>query len=88
MLHPANFLEDRSRINRFLIGIVKDSGQLPSSIIINDVTRCGFNPVSGGGFADVWKGRLGGIVVAMKVLRIFGEGELNKQNMRVCYYTL
>lgn len=34
--------------------------------------RLGDNPLAGGGFADVWKGKVREISVALKVLRIFG----------------
>ncbi|KIK53357.1 hypothetical protein GYMLUDRAFT_938227 [Collybiopsis luxurians FD-317 M1] len=43
---------------------------LPSSLIVRDVRREGENPVAGGGFADIWRGRLNEKLVCVKVLRL------------------
>ncbi|KAK0463553.1 kinase-like domain-containing protein [Desarmillaria tabescens] len=44
---------------------------VPSSFSSRDVTREGPYPISGGGFADIYKGRLDDTQVCLKVLRIF-----------------
>ncbi|KAJ3893142.1 kinase-like domain-containing protein [Lentinula edodes] len=44
---------------------------LPNSFSVNDVIRIGTHAVSGGGFADIWLGRLNNMNVCLKVLRIF-----------------
>ncbi|KAK0464740.1 kinase-like domain-containing protein [Desarmillaria tabescens] len=44
---------------------------MPSSFFSRNATREGTNPVCGGGFADIWKGRLHDTQVCLKVLRIF-----------------
>ncbi|KAF5373016.1 hypothetical protein D9758_001463 [Tetrapyrgos nigripes] len=44
---------------------------LPPSIVVHDITREGQHPITGGGFADIWKGRRNGRLVCLKVLRIF-----------------
>lgn len=85
MLQFGNKLEDWCMLDRLLTRVVKETGQIPSSMIITDVTRNGPNPVAGGGFADVWSGMRGNINVALKVLRIYGEEELSKQILRVCF---
>lgn len=84
MLQFENRLKNRRKLDRLLTKIVKGTGQIPTSIIIKDVTRIGPNPVAGGGFADVWKGVRGNITVALKVLRIFRDGEISNQILRVC----
>ncbi|PBK78438.1 hypothetical protein ARMSODRAFT_998509 [Armillaria solidipes] len=48
---------------------------VPSSFSCRDVTREGENPIWGGGFSDIWKGRLHNTQVCLKVLRIFISGE-------------
>ncbi|KAH8111281.1 kinase-like domain-containing protein [Phellopilus nigrolimitatus] len=54
----------------------KYHGFIPPSVYIQDVSLLENHPVSGGGFADVYKGSLAsGSVVAMKVLRFFGTSE-------------
>lgn len=85
MLQFENDLEDRCRLDRLLRGIVKEAGQLPSSIVINDVKRQTSNPVAGGGFADIWMGMQESVKVAMKVLRIYEESEFDKQVLRVWF---
>lgn len=84
ILKFENGPKHRQRLHRFLSRIVKETGRLPSSMIIHNVKRKGSDPLAGGGFADVWRGTQGDLDVAMKVLRIFGEREFNKQALRVC----
>lgn len=81
MLKFENGLKDRRRLDRFLQRIVKETGQLPTSMIIDNVQKSGNHPLAGGGFADVYHGSQGDIEVAIKVLRVFG----NKQVLRVCF---
>lgn len=77
MLQFENELKCRRKLDYLLRAIVKETGQIPSAMIIRDVTRSGSDPVAGGGFADVWGGMQGNINVALKVLRIFNEGGFN-----------
>ncbi|SJL10564.1 uncharacterized protein ARMOST_13951 [Armillaria ostoyae] len=56
---------------RCLRVLSKDRGILPSSLICQEAIREGTHPVSGGGFADIWKGRLHENPVCLKVLRVF-----------------
>ncbi|KAI5116420.1 hypothetical protein M0805_001383 [Coniferiporia weirii] len=70
---------------RFLQKLVKASGSLPHYLFLSNVTHVGSHPVSGGGFADVWKGTFGGRIVALKVLRIFGHpSERDRINQEFC----
>ncbi|SJL00682.1 uncharacterized protein ARMOST_03995 [Armillaria ostoyae] len=55
---------------------------VPSSFSCRDVTREGTYPVWGGGFSDIWKGRLHDTQVCLKVLRIFISGEARKKVVR------
>lgn len=76
MLQLENELKCRRKLDYLLRAIVKETGQIPSAMIIRDVARSGFDPVAGGGYADVWSGMQGNINVALKVLRIYDVGEL------------
>ncbi|PBK78446.1 kinase-like protein [Armillaria solidipes] len=62
---------------------------VPSSFSCRDVTREGTYPVWGGGFSDIWKGRLHDTQVCLKVLRIFISGEAREKVVRLvsraCY---
>ncbi|PBK97927.1 kinase-like protein [Armillaria gallica] len=61
----------RAACMKCLRALSKDRNIVPSSFYSQDVTREGTNPACGGGFADIWKGRLHDIQVCLKVLRIF-----------------
>lgn len=63
--------------------VVRDSGNLPRILILNNIRRISSNPVCGGGFADVWKGMKSEEVVALKVLRIYGQDAASKQTRQV-----
>ncbi|KAK0487229.1 kinase-like domain-containing protein [Armillaria novae-zelandiae] len=65
----------RSACMKCLRALSKDRNIVPSSLSSQDVTREGTNPVCGGGFADIWKGRLHDIQVCLKVLRMFEPEE-------------
>jgi hypothetical protein len=68
----------RRRCLRFLYDICDRYGLLPSSLEIPfsyDTTK---PPLVGGGFMDVWKGRYQGQDVAVKVLRVYQDDDLEK----------
>ncbi|KAG7088729.1 hypothetical protein E1B28_012697 [Marasmius oreades] len=55
-----------------LLHLNKRHGTLPTSIHLSKVAKDGLHPVSGGGFADIWKGRLEDTrTVCLKVLRVY-----------------
>ncbi|KAK0231896.1 kinase-like domain-containing protein [Armillaria nabsnona] len=61
----------RTACMKCLRALSKARNIVPSSLFLRDVTREGGNPVAGGGFADIWKGRLHDTQVCLKVLRTF-----------------
>ncbi|KAK0484638.1 hypothetical protein IW261DRAFT_849418 [Armillaria novae-zelandiae] len=73
----------RSACMKCLRVLSKDRNIVPSSLSSQGVTREGTNPVCGGGFADIWKGRLHGIQVCLKVLRMF-ESEVKALSHSLC----
>ncbi|KAL0568483.1 hypothetical protein V5O48_013502 [Marasmius crinis-equi] len=67
-----------------LFHLNKRHGSIPASIHLPDVTREGAHPLTCGGYADIWKGRLADKhMVCLKVLRVytgsFDEGKLRRQ---------
>lgn len=55
--------------------LMKNKGVVPPDLIVHGVTRIGTSPEGGGGFADVWKGKVNSETIALKVLRLFGRPE-------------
>ncbi|KAK0222061.1 kinase-like domain-containing protein [Armillaria fumosa] len=55
-----------------LRALSKARNLMPASLTLSsrDVSKEGTNPITGGGFADIWKGHLHGRQVCLKVLRI------------------
>ncbi|KAJ7584946.1 hypothetical protein C8J56DRAFT_1053351 [Mycena floridula] len=66
MVHAAKCL-------RHLRRLAAQRGILPPSFFLHNVIRDGLHPVFGGGFADVYKGKLNGEAVCLKALRFFVE---------------
>ncbi|KAF9259605.1 hypothetical protein L218DRAFT_659156 [Marasmius fiardii PR-910] len=55
---------------------------LPPSLFIKNLTRNGDRPLTGGGFADIFKGRVGDRNVCLKVLRVhMAETEKKRQKI-------
>ncbi|KAL0574366.1 hypothetical protein V5O48_007589 [Marasmius crinis-equi] len=50
--------------------MVKKYHALPPSLFVNNIERDGSHALSGGGFADIYKGTLAGKTVCLKVLRV------------------
>jgi hypothetical protein len=63
--------------------IARETGALPSTFVLKGVARTSQHAVSGGGFADIYVGKLGGREVALKVLRVFLTPENRKRVFRV-----
>ncbi|KAK0439169.1 kinase-like domain-containing protein [Armillaria borealis] len=81
--------EYRTACMKCLRALSKARGIVPSSLFLLDTTREGENPVTGGGFADIWKGRLRDKQVCLKVLRVFGtEDEKVKVLREFCQEAL
>ncbi|TDL21254.1 kinase-like protein [Rickenella mellea] len=74
-LIDSHFAEHRI-FERVLRKVVKTRRILPSYLFLSGVKRSGAYAVTGGGFADVWRGELEGKPVALKVVRVF---ELNNK---------
>ncbi|KAK0439172.1 kinase-like domain-containing protein [Armillaria borealis] len=77
--HPDRYRRARMKC---LQALCKARNTVPSSLCLRDVIREGENPVGGGGFADIWKGRLRDAQVCLKVLRVFCPEEQQAKVLR------
>ncbi|KAL0567304.1 hypothetical protein V5O48_014688 [Marasmius crinis-equi] len=62
--------EERHHYRKRLRLLANEHHVLPPSFFVSDVTRDSLFPLRGGGFADIYKGKLGGKPVCLKVLRM------------------
>lgn len=80
-------MKDTEEIIRYnltitLYRIVSATGQLPHSFVLEGVECLTKFPILGGGFADIWRGRLkDGQLVALKVLRLYACSEEEKEKV-------
>ncbi|KAG7090214.1 hypothetical protein E1B28_011816 [Marasmius oreades] len=61
----------RSSILKVMLHLSKRSGLCPQCLMIKNVKRLGDFPVAGGGFGDVWKGKIGAQIVCLKVVKVY-----------------
>ncbi|KAF9022754.1 hypothetical protein BDZ89DRAFT_956290 [Hymenopellis radicata] len=73
----------RSTCIKCLRVLVRHRDMLPSSFFCRNVRRVGTHPVSGGGFADIWKGSIAGKTVCVKVLRFFSANATGQNLVKV-----
>jgi len=68
---------ERQTLRRFLVRLAKESGILPRSMFLHNVSCEDRNSVAGGAFADIFYGTLpSGNPVALKRLRIFSRSAI------------
>ncbi|KAF5313814.1 hypothetical protein D9758_018714 [Tetrapyrgos nigripes] len=68
----------RSKFSTAMLRLSKNSGLYPSCLTLNNVQKIGDHPVTAGGFGEIWKGLLGGEVSCLKVVKIYGDSEVQK----------
>ncbi|KAK7037716.1 hypothetical protein VNI00_010942 [Paramarasmius palmivorus] len=72
----------RASICTTMIRISKRNGICPSCLTIKGVTKLGKDPVTGGGFGDIWKGRLGEAaedqLVCLKVVKVYLMSDMKR----------
>lgn len=66
MLRLKNDFKDRHRVEKFFSAVVLKAGQLPSHMVINNVQKDD-PPHVVGSVKQIWRGRQGKKVVAIKV---------------------
>lgn len=73
---------NNKNFNIFISQVARQRGILPTAIYLGHIQSISPHPVWGGGFADVYQGRFNCQLVALKVPRIFGEGETELLKVR------
>ncbi|KAK1222896.1 hypothetical protein PQX77_014318, partial [Marasmius sp. AFHP31] len=68
----------RSNIFKVMLHLSKNSGMYPECLTIKNVEKLGEHPVAGGGFGDVWKGRIAEQNVCLKIVRVFNASDLQQ----------
>jgi len=61
-----------------MIYLSKRSGLYPNCLVLNDVKKVGDHPVAAGGFGEIWKGLIGGQIACLKVVKIYGDSDVQK----------
>ena len=74
----------RNNAHRLFVKLSENCGILPSSLSIVGVDNCGKEPVTGGGFADIFRASYQGKDVALKRLRDFQVYQQREIIHRVC----
>ncbi|TFK48873.1 kinase-like protein [Heliocybe sulcata] len=70
----------RKALHRLLMKLGEETKALLPSIFMRNVEFSGNAPVTGGGFADVYKGHVGDMVVALKRIRMYETNDIEKLN--------
>ncbi|KAF9256238.1 kinase-like protein [Marasmius fiardii PR-910] len=68
----------RSSILKMTLHLSKRSGLCPQCLMVKNVKRLGDFPVGGGGFGDVWKGKIGEQIVCLKVVKVYLVSDVQK----------
>ncbi|KAJ8088413.1 Receptor-interacting serine/threonine-protein kinase 1 [Marasmius tenuissimus] len=68
----------RSSILRMMLHLSKRSGLCPNCLNIKNVKKVGEHPVGGGGFGDVWKGKIDNEVVCLKMVKVYQMSDVQK----------
>ncbi|KAJ8088480.1 Rho guanine nucleotide exchange factor [Marasmius tenuissimus] len=68
----------RSSMVKMMLRLSERSGLCPSCLNLENVERVGNRPVAGGGFADVWKGRIKGQLVCLKVVKVYHTSDVQE----------
>ncbi|KAK1227626.1 Rho guanine nucleotide exchange factor [Marasmius sp. AFHP31] len=68
----------RSHMFKMMVRLSRSTGLHPKCLTIRNVEKIGNDPVAGGAFGDVWKGKMGGSLVCIKVLRVFLAADIDQ----------
>ncbi|KAK0184191.1 kinase-like domain-containing protein [Armillaria mellea] len=72
-----------SRCIKCLYHMTRYHGILPTSFSYRHARRIGAHPIWGGGFADIWKGRMNGELICIKVPRVFMDNGIEEWNKMI-----
>ncbi|KAJ6466793.1 kinase-like domain-containing protein [Mycena sanguinolenta] len=76
LLDLDSFSAIKPSIFQALRRLSRSSGLHPRCFVLPGLQRLGQQPVTGGGFGDIWKGLVCGQNVCVKVMRIFGNSNI------------
>ncbi|THU78618.1 kinase-like protein, partial [Dendrothele bispora CBS 962.96] len=76
--YPGVLPKLKSKIFHAIIRLSNKSGLYPNCLALDDVTKVGDHPVAAGGFGEIWKGLIGGRIVCLKVVKIYGNSDVQK----------
>ncbi|KAF9255509.1 kinase-like protein [Marasmius fiardii PR-910] len=68
----------RSSILKTMLRLSKQSGLFPQCLIIQNVEKLGDYAVGGGGFGDVWRGKIGEQIVGLKIVKAYLTSDVQK----------
>ena len=83
---PSLNLDYRSHFLNAMLRLSSNSGIYPKILVQNSVTIEGSNPLTGGQFGDVYKGKFQGQQVAIKIVRFYGRSD-DSQHVKVGFST-
>ncbi|KAK1215507.1 Rho guanine nucleotide exchange factor [Marasmius sp. AFHP31] len=69
--YPGVLRQSRSTIFKIMLRLSRKSGMYPRCLKINNVEKLSLYPVAGGGFGDVWKGKIANEIVGLKVVKVY-----------------
>ncbi|KAK0442716.1 kinase-like domain-containing protein [Desarmillaria tabescens] len=72
-----------ARCIKCLFYMTRFHGILPTSFSCRHARRIGNRPIWGGGFADIWKGRMDDELICIKVLRVFMDNGIEQRNKMI-----
>ncbi|KAK0209773.1 kinase-like domain-containing protein [Armillaria fumosa] len=72
-----------SRCIQCLSHMTRYHGILPTLFSCRHARRIGARPIWGGGFADIWKGRMDGELICIKILHIFMDNGIEERNRMI-----
>ncbi|KAF8218342.1 hypothetical protein K438DRAFT_25235 [Mycena galopus ATCC 62051] len=75
LLDLDSFSATKSLLFQALLQLSRPSGLHPRCFVLSDLQKIG-QQVTGGGFGDIWKGLVRGQSVCVKIMRIFGNSNV------------
>ncbi|KAK0471234.1 kinase-like domain-containing protein [Armillaria novae-zelandiae] len=74
-----NEADYRARCIKCLLKVAETYLVVPTSLVVSNIRRDSKHYVNGGAYADIYRGRMRGIDVCLKVLRLFSHGETRRR---------
>jgi hypothetical protein len=78
------FAVARPALSKALIRLSRTTKLLPKCLVLSDLEKEG-NQVAAGGYGDIWKGRVCGQIVSVKMMRLFQDQDI-QDALKVCFF--